>query len=91
MKIGDALVAINHGDGRTMRVDRLNVRLNGGAFSFGKRGDLGNQVAETVLDIHAKPLERGSVLRKHRLEIRAHRVTKDDRVGDLHHGCLQMQ
>ena len=91
MKIGDALVAIDHGNGGTMRVDRLNVRLNGGAFSVGKRGDLGNQVAETVLDIHADAFERGSVFGEHRLEIRAHRVTKDDRVGDLHHGCFQMQ
>ena len=90
MKVGDALVAIDHGDRGAMRVDRLNVRLDGSAFSSRKRGDLGNQVAESVLDIHADPFERGSVFGEYWLEIRAYRVTKDDRVGDLHHGGLEV-
>ena len=91
MQVGDALVAIDHGDRGAMRVDRLNVRLNGRAFGFRKRGDLGNQVAKSVLDIHADPFERCSVFSKYWLEISAYGMTKDDRVRDLHHGCFQMQ
>ena len=91
MKVGDALVAIDHGDRGAMRVDRLNVCLDGSAFGSRKRGDLGNQVAESVLNIHADPFERCSMFGEYWLEIRAYGMTKDDRVRDLHHGGLQMQ
>ena len=90
MEIRNALVAVDHRNRGAVVVARLDVGLDRGALGGGERGDLGNEVAETVVDIDADLGQERAVLLKHGLEERLDRVAEDDRVGDLHHRGLEM-
>ena len=90
MKIGDAAIGIDHGDGRSAVVDGLDVRLDRLAFGIGKPGDLGHEIAEPVVHIDTT-IEGRTVPGEEVAEEDPDGVSEDDRVGDLHHGGLHVQ
>jgi hypothetical protein len=91
MEIGDALVGVDHGDGRAGRVGGLDVGLDRGLLGGGEGGDLLDEVAEAVVQIHPEFGEGGGVLGEQVLEEHLHGEAEEDGVGDLHHRGLEVE
>ena len=90
VEIGDTLVGIDHGEGGAGGVGGGDVGLDGGFLGGGEFLDFGEEVAEAVVEINAEGGEDGGVLGEQVFEEDAHEVAEDDRVGDLHHGGLEV-
>ena len=91
MEVGDALVGVDHRDGGAGGEGGLDVGLDGGLLVGGERGDLGDEVAEAVVQVHAELGEGGGVLGEEVLEKDLHAVAEEDGVGDLHHRGLEVE
>ena len=74
--------------------------LGGGGFDVGfdlglllrwEALNFGDQIAEAVVEVDAEFLDHAGVLGDEVLEEDPHGVAEDDRVGDLHHGGLQVE
>ena len=90
MQIGDSLVGIDHGKFGSLRVDGVNIGLNGALLIRRKCCDLIFQCSESIVGFDAQLFERGGMLLEEFLEEHADNMPKDDRVGNLHHRCFQM-
>ncbi len=91
MEVGDPLAGVHHGELAALLVDRLDVCLNFRALWCGQLCDFGQQVAESVVDVHPQPLDDSGVFGEDILIENGDAMTEHDRVGDLHHGGLEMQ
>ena len=91
VQVGDALVGVDHGQGRPGGIDGLDVILDLRLFVRREALDLGVDVAEPVVGVDPQPLEGVGVFGEHRLEEHGHGVAEHDRIGDLHHRGLQVQ
>ena len=91
VQAGDALVGIDHRQGRPLGVDGRDVVLDRLLLGLRQRLDLRQQIAEAVVEIDAELLQRGGVLLDHIGEEHGHDMAEHDRVGDLHHRRLDVQ
>ena len=91
VQIGDALVAVDHGEGWTAGVGGFDVGLNFRFLVGGQGIEFGHEVAEAVVEVDADCGQCGAVFGDDVFEEGANGVTEDDRVADLHHGGLQVQ
>ena len=91
VQVGDALVRVHHRQRRPRRVGRLQVRLDLCLLRRRQGLDLGVHIADAVVRVHAELAEQRCVLVEDILVVHRDGVTEHDRVGDLHHGRLQMQ
>ena len=91
VQVGDALVGIDHGQGRPLGVDGLDVVLDLFARGFRQGLDLGVEVAQAVVDVDPELFEHGGMLVQGLLVEDGDRVAEEDRVRDLHHRGLQVQ
>lgn len=90
MQVGDALVGIDHRQGRTLRVFGLDIGLDLRLLRFRQRGDTCVQIADAVVGIEADRRKRIGMLAQRVLIELADHHTEQHRVGDLHHGGFQM-
>ena len=88
VQVGDALVGVDHRQGRALGDLRLDGGLDLGALR--QRLDALEDAAETVVRRETRLGERVAVLREQPREEGAHHVAEDDRVGDLHHRGLEV-
>ncbi len=91
MQVGNPFVGINHGKRRTVLVDSLDISLDLGSLLLRKFLDLRIDVTKSVVDRHAKLFQGISMLVEHILVEYRHSVTEHDRVGNFHHGSLQVK
>ena len=91
VKIGNALVRVDHGQGRTRGERGLQIFLQSASFLRGQLGQLRHQVPETVVEIDSELVERRSVFADEVREIDPHRVPENDRIRHLHHRRLEVQ
>ncbi len=91
MEIGDAFVAVHHGKGGAVFIGGFDVCLDLRLLVGREFFHFGNEVAETVAEVHAELLEGGGVLGDEVLEEDLHGTAKDDGVADLHHSSLHVQ
>mmetsp|Transcript_30078 Transcript_30078/g.53128 ORF Transcript_30078/g.53128 Transcript_30078/m.53128 type:complete len:351 (-) Transcript_30078:360-1412(-) len=91
MEVCDASTTINHCHLATFCVCGHDVIFNGLLLGIWQRCNFLVYIAQTVVGVHTKGGECVLVLGKDILEVYLHAMTKEDRVGDLHHRCLQMK
>ena len=91
MQVGDALVAVDHGHGRTVGVDGFHVGIDGSLFGFRQGGDLGEDITQAEVGVNAQLGEGVGVFGEHGFEENADGVAEEDGVGDLHHGGFEVQ
>ncbi len=91
VEIGDAFVGVDHRDGGARGEDSLDVSLDRGLLVGGEFFDFAEEVAEAVVQIDAERGEGGGVFREEILEEHADAEAEHDRVGDLHHGGLEVE
>jgi hypothetical protein len=91
VEIGDAVVGVDHGDGRAGRVGGGDVGLDRGLLGGGELLHLLDEVAEAVVQVDAEFGEGGGVLGEEVLEEDPDGVAEEDGVGDLHHGGLEVE
>jgi len=91
VQVGDALVRVDHGERRARGVHGLDVGLDLGPLVGGQGLDLLVEVAEPHVGVHAGLLQRGGVLLEDVLVEDGDGVAEHDRVGDLHHGGLEVE
>ncbi len=90
MQIGNTLVGIHHRQGRTLAIQSFDVALDCILLVFWQRSNFGIEVANPVIGIEADLFKRISVFGQYLFIKNRHNVTKNHRVGHLHHGGLQM-
>ena len=91
VQIRDALVGVDHREGGALRLGGLEVGLDRGA-RLGREGlDLGDEIAEAIVQVDVERREGGGVLGEDILEIRADGMAEEDGVGDLHHRRLEVE
>ena len=88
VQVGDAPVGVDHGQRRALGDLGVERGLDVGAVR--QRGQAVQDAAEAVVRAQARGGEVGAVRGEGLREERAHHVAEDDRVGDLHHGGLQV-
>ena len=91
MQAGDALVGIDHGEGRTLRIDGCDVVLDRLLLGFRQRLDLGQQIAEAVVEVDAELIQRRGMLLDHIGEVDRDGMAEHDGISDLHHGRFDVQ
>ena len=91
MEVGDPAVGVDHGHGRALGEGGLDGRLDGGPLGLGELLEGRQHAGQAVVRVGADALEDRAVFGEDISEEHLHRVTKDDRVGDLHHRGLQVQ
>mmetsp|Transcript_71754 Transcript_71754/g.199076 ORF Transcript_71754/g.199076 Transcript_71754/m.199076 type:complete len:314 (-) Transcript_71754:123-1064(-) len=89
MEVRNAAPRINVGDRRTLIVARHQIGLNFGLLRMSS--NLGVDIAQAVLAVHTKLVEQAAVLLESGLVKHFHGVSKEHRVGYLHHRGLQVQ
>ena len=90
MQVGDSLVGVDHRQRRPFIVGRANVLLDRRPRLLRERLNLLVQISQTHVRIDSGLLEGGRVLLEDVLEKHRDRVSEQDRIGHLHHGCLEM-
>jgi hypothetical protein len=91
VQVGDALARVDHGQAGAGVVHGLDVGLDLGLLVSGQAIQLGQHVGQPVVHVGADLLEgRGMLVEGVGVEDR-HAVAEHDRVGDLHHGRLEVQ
>ncbi len=91
VQVGDALVGIDHGQARALAVFGSQVGLDRFLGGFRQLRQARVQVADAVVGVEAGLLEHVSVLGQYVLVELFDDHAEHDRVGDLHHGGLQVQ
>ncbi|MNM36337.1 hypothetical protein D3C81_470450 [compost metagenome] len=91
MQVGDALVRIDHRNGRTLGVLGGDVGLDRFLGGFRQLRQARVQVTDAVVGIKAHFLQCSGVLGQHVLVELLDHDAEHDRVGDLHHRRLQVQ
>ncbi len=91
VQVGDALVRVDHGHARALCVLGSQVGFDRSAGGFGQRRQARSQVTDAVVGIETGLLEHVGMLGKHVLVELVDGHAEHDRVGDLHHGRLQVQ
>ena len=91
VQVGDALVGVDHRHRRALFVKRFDVALDRIALLARQRLDGAVEIADTAVGIEARELERVGVLLEHVLVELFDHDAEHDRIGDLHHGRLQVQ
>ncbi|OQB54346.1 MAG: hypothetical protein BWX98_02334 [Candidatus Aminicenantes bacterium ADurb.Bin147] len=91
VEVGDAPVRIDHGQGRPLGVDGLEVGLDFRSLRLREDLDFRVHVAQAVVDVHPQLLEHGGVLVQGFLIKNRDGVAEHDRIGHLHHRRLQME
>mmetsp|Transcript_13450 Transcript_13450/g.32088 ORF Transcript_13450/g.32088 Transcript_13450/m.32088 type:complete len:275 (-) Transcript_13450:1144-1968(-) len=89
MQVGDATTAIHIRQGRPLVVACHEVRFDLGLL--GMPSNLGVDVANAVVRIHAQLLEKGSMLLESILVEDLHAVAEENWVRNFHHGRLEVQ
>ena len=82
-------MGVDHGERRA--VGKLLLEGLADLLAVLQLGQAVEDGAEAVLAVEASRQKLLAVLVKDRLEVGAHDVAEDDRVGDLHHGGLQVR
>ena len=91
VKIGDALVGVDHRDGGAGGEAGGDGGLDGGFLVGGEFLDFAEEVAEAVVQIDAEGGEGGGVFREEVFEEDADGEAEHDGVGDLHHRGLEVE
>ncbi len=91
VQVGDAFRGIDHRERRSLLVLRPDVGLDRGAFVVGQGRDACVQIADAVVRIEAERIELGRMPLEHVPVERAHRDPEQNRIGHLHHRCLEVQ
>ena len=90
VQVGDALVGVDHGQGRASGVDGLDVSFDRSLLLGWQGLDAGVQVADAVVQVEADFLQHLGVLGQGVLVELGNDLAEHDRVGDLHHGGFQV-
>ena len=91
VEVGDSLVGVDHGQVRAHGHRLRNGRFNGRTLRRVHLRQLGHEVAESVVEVHASRFKRGPMLVNHWIEEGPHRRPEQDGVGHLHHGGLHVK
>ena len=91
VQVRDALARVHHGERGPGLVDRLDVRLDLGLFCGGKTIEPGQDIGEAVVDVGADLVEHFGMFVERLFVENRHAVTEHDGIGDLHHGCFEVQ
>ena len=91
VKVGDALVGVDHGERGAVFVSLGNVRLDLRFLVGGEGLDFCDEIAEAVVVVDAEGGERLAVFRDEIAEENFHGVAENDRVADLHHGGFHVE
>mmetsp|Transcript_38759 Transcript_38759/g.93012 ORF Transcript_38759/g.93012 Transcript_38759/m.93012 type:complete len:322 (-) Transcript_38759:227-1192(-) len=91
MKVGDAPGGVNKRHFPALLIGGHDVGLNGLPLFLWQRRDLLVNVAEAIVGIHSELAECLLVFCEDVLVVHLHAMPKHNRVGDLHHGGLQVQ
>ena len=91
VQVGDAFVAVHHGECGRLRVGVGNCLFNGFACCGIEFFQVGEQVAEAVVDVDAGFGERVAMFCKERREVGFDGMAEDDGVGDFHHRRFHVQ
>mmetsp|Transcript_52936 Transcript_52936/g.147415 ORF Transcript_52936/g.147415 Transcript_52936/m.147415 type:complete len:343 (+) Transcript_52936:714-1742(+) len=91
VQVGNAVVGVHHGQLRALRVHGLDVGLDGCDLVGRQTLDLAVDVPEAVIWVDAETLKCRGVPVENILEEYTDHVAEHDRIGHLHHRCLQME
>ena len=91
MEVGDAFVRIDHGQRGSGGERRSQSGLEPRFFRGGQLSHFGHEVAESVVEIDAELVERRGLRADEVPQKNLNRVAEEHGVGDLHHGCLEME
>ncbi len=91
MQVGDAFVRVDHCQVRAVFQTGSDIGFDCFAFVFRQFLNLCQQITKSVVDVGSAFIQSRAVLFKDLTEVRSHSVTKNDRVGHLHHGGLHVQ
>ena len=91
MQIGDAFIGIHHRYIRVVSINRSNFRFYTGAGIGIEFIQIAQQVTEAVVYVHTGSRQLLTIFFKYRRKEYFYRVTKDDGVGNLHHGGFHVQ
>ncbi len=90
VQVGDAFVGVDHGQGRALGVQGLDVGFDLGLLLGWQVLDAGVQVADTVVGVEAYFGQGCGVLGQHVVVELFDDDAEHDRVGNLHHGGFQV-
>ncbi len=91
VQVGDAFHGVDHRHFRAVAVHLVDVVEDLFLLGGGQRLDLVVDAGDTVVRVHAELFEELAPLVEDVLVVDAHRMSEDDRVGNLHHGRLDVQ
>ena len=91
MEVRDALVGIHHRERRARGEGGFEVAFDRGFFVSGEFFDLGQEVAEAVVEIDSELLDGGGVARDELAEENLHGMAEKNRVRDFHHRRLEVE
>ncbi len=91
VQVGDVLAGVDHGQGSLAFVTGVDVCFDFSFLGFRQLVQLVEDVTHTEVRVGADFLQGISVLLKGILEVNLDAVAEHDRIGDLHHGCLEVQ
>ena len=91
MKISDTSVGIDHSEIRPCSDGCRNIGFNCGFLISRQVLDFRNEISKTVFKIDSKSPENLGVFFEEILEINFNRMTKNNRVRNLHHGGFHMK
>ncbi len=91
MQVRNPLVRVHHRQGRTLPITGRNIRLDLLLRRLRKFPDLGVQIAQAVVGIETARRKRRRMFFENLVKEDRHDMAKHDRIGNLHHGRLEVQ
>src|SRR5690554_1440580 len=91
VQVGHAFYGIHHGDFRAVLVGLVQGFLDLFLLRLGQLLDFLKYRGKAVVRIYTNFVKQLAILIEKLLVVNLHRVTKHDRVGDLHHGSFYVQ
>ena len=91
MQVGDSFIRIDHRQFRTILVNALDVLPDLILLFLGKILDFRVYIPQTVVGIDSEFLKQLRVLFKQFTVVNGNRMAEKYRIGNLHHGRLQMK
>ena len=91
MQVSDALIGINHRQGRTSRINRIEVSVDFCLLVGRQCSDFGVNITNTVINVYTQLGEQVGVLSQYVFIENRNSVTENNRVRHLHHGGFHVQ
>ncbi len=91
VQVGDSFAGIDHGQSGLLFVAGVDVGFDFGLLARRETIELGQDITHAKVRVGADLLQGAGMLLKGVLEVNRDAVAEHDRVGDLHHGRLEVQ